>query len=304
MLLLSSQRLKSLNLRKEYGSKHKSHKERVGENFFGFGLWKTTREAPQQPENQQPQQVELVGYLYPSQGKPVVRKLVRWGPEHSRTGGWSLPGVTSDWQHGVDWLLAEYCRCRLRLDLRWCRWRTGTKGLSLAGPLRSGETSRLGLMDPVAEKDQVRAAWWQEKQGEVVDKSRCRVAAHDRSLHVGFVAVHPKIVGLLGWATEPRAEARRMETRSGSVKKLRCRGTRSGIVGLASGGRGLRRRRGCLMSNTKSSPYWSRGYVFSFHVIRVVSSFGCLHINQVERGWQTPLETLVHLLSYFFLFSL
>jgi hypothetical protein len=53
-------------------------------------------------------------------------------------------------------------------------------------------------MDPVAEQDQVRAAWWQEKQGEVVDKSRCRVAAHDRSLHVGFVAVHPKIVGLLG----------------------------------------------------------------------------------------------------------
>jgi hypothetical protein len=24
--------------------------------------------------------------------------------------------VMSNWQHGVDWLLAEYCRCRLRLD--------------------------------------------------------------------------------------------------------------------------------------------------------------------------------------------
>jgi hypothetical protein len=133
MLLLSSQRLKSLNLRKEYGSKHKSHKERVGENFFGFGLWKTTREAPQQPENQQPQQVELVGYLYPSQGKPAVRKLVRWGPEHSRTGGWSLPGVTSDWQHGVDWLLAEYCRCRLRLDLRGAGEERARKVLALRG---------------------------------------------------------------------------------------------------------------------------------------------------------------------------
>jgi hypothetical protein len=41
-------------------------------------------------------------------------------------------------------------------------------------------------------------AWWREKQDEVVDRSRCRVAAHDQSLHAGFVAVHQKIVGLLG----------------------------------------------------------------------------------------------------------
>jgi hypothetical protein len=34
-------------------------------------------------------------------------------------------------------------------------------------PPRSGETSRLGSMDPVAERDQVRAAWLQEKQEEV-----------------------------------------------------------------------------------------------------------------------------------------
>jgi hypothetical protein len=91
-----------------------------------------------------------------------------WGPESPRTGGWSLLGVMSDWQRGVDWLLAEYCRCKLRLDLRWCRWRVSVKGLSLAGPPRSGETSRLGSMDPVAERDQVWAAWWQEKQDEVV----------------------------------------------------------------------------------------------------------------------------------------
>ena len=53
-------------------------------------------------------------------------------------------------------------------------------------------------MDPVAERGQVRAAWWQEKQDEVVDRSLCRVAAHDRSLHEGFAAVHHKTVGLLG----------------------------------------------------------------------------------------------------------
>jgi hypothetical protein len=56
-----------------------------------------------------------------------------WGPEHLRIGGWSLLGLMSDWQCGVYWLLAEYCRWRLRLDLCWCRWRAGTKGLSLCG---------------------------------------------------------------------------------------------------------------------------------------------------------------------------
>jgi hypothetical protein len=31
-----------------------------------------------------------------------------------------------------------------------------------------------------------------------MDRSRCRVAAHDQSLHAGFAVVHHKIVGLLG----------------------------------------------------------------------------------------------------------
>jgi hypothetical protein len=46
----------------------------------------------------------------------------------SRTGGWSLPNVMSDWQRCVDWLFAKYCRCRLQLDSCWCRWRTSAKG--------------------------------------------------------------------------------------------------------------------------------------------------------------------------------
>jgi hypothetical protein len=46
----------------------------------------------------------------------------------SRTSGWSLPGVMSDWQCCVDWLLAKYCRCKLQLDWCWCRWRTSVKG--------------------------------------------------------------------------------------------------------------------------------------------------------------------------------
>jgi hypothetical protein len=53
-------------------------------------------------------------------------------------------------------------------------------------------------MDLAAEWDQVQDACWQEKQGEVVDMSLCRVVDHDRSLHVGFAAVHHKPVELLG----------------------------------------------------------------------------------------------------------
>jgi hypothetical protein len=143
--------------------------------------------------------------------------------------------------------LAEHYRCRLRLDLCWCSCRAGAKGLTLAGPSRSGETSRLDPIDPMAERDQVRAAWWQENQDEVVDSSWCRVAAHDWSLHAGFVVVHHKTVGFLGCATKSRPQARWAETASGHTEKLRCRGTRDWIAGLASGGRGLWRRRGYLM---------------------------------------------------------
>jgi hypothetical protein len=42
-------------------------------------------------------------------------------------------GVMSDWQRWVDWSLAKYCRCRLRLDSCWCKWRKSVKGRSLWG---------------------------------------------------------------------------------------------------------------------------------------------------------------------------
>jgi hypothetical protein len=45
--------------------------------------------------------------------------------------------------------------------------KSGRERSEPAWPPRSGETSRLSLMDPVAERDQVQAAWWQEKQDEV-----------------------------------------------------------------------------------------------------------------------------------------
>jgi hypothetical protein len=61
------------NTRTELES-HKSHKEKVEERFYRFGSSKTAGEAHQQPKSQQPQQVELVGYLYPTQEKLAVRK--------------------------------------------------------------------------------------------------------------------------------------------------------------------------------------------------------------------------------------
>jgi hypothetical protein len=65
-------------------------------------------------------------------------------------------------------------------------------------PPRSGETSRLGLRDSMASRLKCGPHGGKKKQDKVVGRSRCRVAAHDRSLHAGFEAVHPKTVGLLG----------------------------------------------------------------------------------------------------------
>jgi hypothetical protein len=131
-----------------------------------------------------------------------------WGTERPRTGGWLLLAVMSDWQRGVDGLLAEYCRCRLWLDLLWCRWRVDTKGLCLVGPPRSGETSRPDSRDPVASGVKC-GPHGGKKPRRSCRLSRWRVAAHGRSLHTGFATVHQKIVGLLGWATKPRPEAQR-----------------------------------------------------------------------------------------------
>jgi hypothetical protein len=64
--------------------------------------------------------------------------------------------------------------------------------------LRGVERQVGRLEGPGGHRGQLRTAWWQGKQDEVVDRSRCRVAAHDRSLHAGFAAVHQKTIGLLG----------------------------------------------------------------------------------------------------------
>jgi hypothetical protein len=138
----------------------------------------------------------------------------------SRADGWSLPGVMSDWQRCVDWLLAKYCRCRLRLDWCWCRWRTSDKGHrgwglqvwrrqvglvrgtrwpveSSAGHMvarTAGRSSRWFLgwaSKPRSSRDYVRAESW--------------VAIGEGYIEfTGFAGVHQKTTRLLGWATKPR----------------------------------------------------------------------------------------------------
>jgi hypothetical protein len=68
----------------------------------------------------------------------------------------------------------------------------GAKSLCLAGPPRSGETSRPDSRDPVASG--VKCG----PHGGEKSKMKCRVAAQNWSLHARFVAVHEKIIRLLG----------------------------------------------------------------------------------------------------------
>jgi hypothetical protein len=81
------------------------------------------------------------------------------------------------------------------------------------------------------------AAWWKEKQDEVVDRSRCRVAAHNRCLHAGFAAVHQK---MLGYMVEPQNQDRRLGERrrdSGASRNFDA-------VGRVAGSQGLRQEDG------------------------------------------------------------
>jgi hypothetical protein len=89
-------------------------------------------------------------------------------------------------------------------------------------------------MDPMVEQDQVRATWWQEKQDEVVDCSRCRVAAHDRSLHARFAAIHHKLSDYL---VEPQNHDWRLGGRRQHLAALR----RFDASEHATGSQGFRR---------------------------------------------------------------
>jgi hypothetical protein len=129
-----------------------------------------------------------------------------------RTGGWSLPGVMSDWKRCVDWLLAKYCRCRLRLDWCWCRWRTSAKGRRPWGlqVWRRQVGLVRGTRWPVESSG--RFLGWASKSRssrDYVGAESWVAIGRGYTEFAGFAVVHQKTTGLLGWATKPRPKTRR-----------------------------------------------------------------------------------------------
>jgi hypothetical protein len=185
----------------------------------------------------------------------------------SRTGGWSLPSVMSDWQNCGDWLLTKYRRCRLRVDWCWCRWRTGTKGHCWWG-LQMWRR-QVGL---------VRGTWW--PAGSSADRMMARTARRSRGRFLGraskprssrnfvgaeswvvigggytefagFPVVHEKTTGFLGWSTKPWPKTGEQQHQAGgsdwSDRWVPVRPVCDGVFrmlqsgGHASGSQGLRR---------------------------------------------------------------
>jgi hypothetical protein len=143
----------------------------------------------------------------------------------SRTSGWSLLGVMSDWQRCVDWLLAKNCRSRLRLDWCWCWWRTTVKGrcrwglqvwrrqVGLVRGTRWPIGSSAGCMVArTAGRSHGRFLGWASKPR----SNRDNVGAESRVVirggyteFAGFAVVHQKTTRLLDWATKLRPKTRR-----------------------------------------------------------------------------------------------
>jgi hypothetical protein len=154
-----------------------------------------------------------------------------------------------------------------------------------------GVERQVGLTRGTRQRGQVRAAWWQEKQDEVVDWSRCRVAAQDRSRHAGFAAVHHKT----GWVTRLNHKTKTEGSAGGdgirAHRKASKRRTRVGIARLASSLSEVRSPGIRPMVLRREFLKCPSGPCILVLCNMVVSSFGCLHIYLEERGWQPSLET-------------
>jgi hypothetical protein len=182
-----------------------------------------------------------------------------------RTEGWSLLGVMSDWQHGVDWFLAKYCRCRLRLDWCWCRWRTSAKGccrwglqvwrrqVGLVRGTRWPAGSSAGRMVArTARWNHGRFLGWASKRRssrDYVGAESWVVIGGGYTEFTGFPLVHQKTTRFLGWFTKPRPKNRRRRCSSiwliwpvcdDAVRRLRSGGHTSALQGLRRGKGSLR----------------------------------------------------------------
>jgi hypothetical protein len=143
----------------------------------------------------------------------------------SRTGGWSLPGVMSDWQRCVDWFLAKYCRCRLRLDWCWCRWRTSVKrhcrwGLQVwrrqVGFVRGTRWPAESSAGRMVARTARWSHGWFLGRGSKPRSSRDYVGVESwvaigrgYTEFMRFPVVHQKTTGFFGWSTKPRPKNRR-----------------------------------------------------------------------------------------------
>jgi hypothetical protein len=177
----------------------------------------------------------------------------------SRTDGWSLLGLMSDWQHCVDLFLAKYCRCRLRLDWCWCRWRTSAKGRCwrglqvwrrqigfIRGTRWPVESSAGRMVAKTARWSHGRFLGWASKPRSSRDYMGAEswvAIGGGYTEFVGFPMVHQKTTWFLGWSTKPRLKNWRWSCSSSRPVWPVCddvvRRLRSG--GHASGSQGLRR---------------------------------------------------------------
>jgi hypothetical protein len=137
----------------------------------------------------------------------------------SRTGGWSLPGVMSVWQRFVHWFLAKYCMCRLRLDWCWCRWRTSVKGRCrwrlqvwrrqvgfVRGAWWLAESSAGRMVAWTTRWSHGRFVGWASKQRSIRDYVGAEPwmeIGGGYTEFAGFLVVHQKTTGFLGWSTKP-----------------------------------------------------------------------------------------------------
>jgi hypothetical protein len=135
----------------------------------------------------------------------------------------------------VDWLLAKYCRCRLRLDWCWCRWITSAKGRRrwglkvwrrqvglVRGTRWPAESSAGRTVARTARRSRGRFLGWASKprlSGEYVGAESWVAIGGGYTEFVGFAVVHQKTTGLLGWATKPSPKTRRGDaaTQAGST---------------------------------------------------------------------------------------
>jgi hypothetical protein len=183
----------------------------------------------------------------------------------SRTGGWSLPGVMSDWQRCVDWLFAKYCKCRLWLHWCWCRWRTSVKGHRrwglqvwrrqvglVRGRQWPAESSAGRMVARTAGQSCGRFLGWDSKprsSRDYMGADSWVAIGGGYTEFAGFAVVHQKTTRLLVWATKPRPKTQwggaatqaGLTAQGGGLTALVAGAEKLRSGGHASGSQGLRR---------------------------------------------------------------